>query len=303
MRCLVTGGAGFIGSHLVDKLIDIGYQVTIIDNLYTGSPANVNSAANFVQGDIRDTDLVQKLMREVDVCFHLAAITSVMVSNQEWSMSNEVNLGGTIKIFEASRKLARSIPIIYASSAAVYGNNQNMPLRESELPAPINFYGLDKYASELHASVSASIYNIPSVGLRFFNVYGPRQDPSSPYSGVISIFVDKAKTKQNITIFGDGSQSRDFIHVSDVVDHLITAWKFVLSEQKASVLNVCTGHATSINELAQLVAQVSGNQTLLEYLPARTCDIKHSLGDPSLAISKLHITATTPLAVGLRELF
>ncbi len=187
MKFLVTGGCGFIGSHIVDALIDGGHEVVVIDNLVSGQLENLNSSARLVIGDIRSNGDVEKACDGVDGCFHMAAIASVEEARVNWLYTNSVNAGGTITLFSHSSK-TNKFPIVYASSAAVYGNPEKLPLNENSVTKPINAYGVDKLSCELHAKVAANIHGVSNVGLRFFNVYGPRQNPESPYSGVISIF-------------------------------------------------------------------------------------------------------------------
>ena len=178
MKYLVTGGAGFIGSHLTDFLINNDCEVIVLDNLSSGKIENVNQKAKFVQGSILDQKLCASLINEVDGCFHLAAIASVEIAKNEWFYTNQVNLAGSVNIFELAAK--KNIKVIYASSAAVYGNNDNLPLSEADTPLFASNYGLDKYTNELHARLGASLHNLKSIGLRFFKVYGQRQDPASP---------------------------------------------------------------------------------------------------------------------------
>ena len=178
----------------------------------------MNPKAEFVEGDIRDKKIIKDIIKTVDGCFHLAAIASVDMSVKKWSETHETNLTGTINIFEAIAKREDGvIPVVYASSAAIYGDNASVPLCESVQPSPLTPYGADKLSCELHARIAHLIHNVPSIGMRFFNVYGPRQDPKSPYSGVISIFIEKILNDQPITIFGDGTQTRDFVYVLSLI--------------------------------------------------------------------------------------
>ena len=239
---LVTGGLGFIGSHLAASLIDQGHHVRILDDLSTGHRENAPNGAEVIIGDVADEAIVKKSLENVDGCFHLAAVASVQRSNEAWLETHKANLTGTICILDEARRanVAGPIPVVYASSAAVYGDNSEVPLHEESAIKPLSAYGADKYGSELHAFVASNVHMVPTRGFRFFNVYGPRQDPKSPYSGVIAIFAEKLARRQTITIFGDGGQSRDFIYVGDVVRHLIAGMEN--ASQGAAVYNVCTGN-------------------------------------------------------------
>ena len=294
---LVTGGAGFIGSHLANALLAKGHGVTVLDDLSTGHRHNLPANARLVVGDILDAPLVQRLMAEADGCFHLAAIASVQRSVEDWSGTHRVNLTGTINILDAAR--ARRVPVVYASSAAIYGDQVRFPIREDAPRAPATAYGADKLGCELHAAVAGG-FGVPTAGLRFFNVYGPRQDPKSPYSGVISIFADRLSRGQPITIFGDGNQVRDFVHVSDVVRHLVEAMR--VASPQAPVFNVCTGKPTSIQALARTVRDLLGATAEIKWAPARPGDIRASLGCPRAATEALGTAATVSIEDGLRAL-
>jgi UDP-glucose 4-epimerase len=299
---LVTGGCGFIGSHLVDALLARGDRVRVLDDLSTGKRENLDPRAVLVMGDVADTALVSYAMHDVDGCFHLAAVASVERGNRDWLGTHRTNLTGTITIFNAARAndARGAIPVVYASSAAVYGDSAELPLSEERRTEPLSAYGADKLGCELHGRVASHVHGVRALGCRFFNVYGPRQDPASPYSGVISIFFDRISRTQPITIFGDGGQTRDFIYVADVVDALTRAMD--RKETDPSVLNVCTGRATSILDLAQAIATVHGAKADIRFEPARAGDIRASLGDPALAIKTLGHRAATSLLEGLSRM-
>ena len=287
---LVTGGAGFIGSHLVDALIASGHHVTVLDNMSTGKETNVNNNAKLIIGDIRDAELVNECMTGMSGCFHLAAVASVQQSVTEWRYTHEVNITGTINIFDAAAKVnAHPIPVVYASSAAVYGDNENVPLVESETPRPLSAYGADKLSCEHHAKVAGLLHKVPTKGFRFFNVYGPRQDPSSPYSGVISIFTNRISKMLPITIFGDGSQTRDFVFVKDVVTHLLAGLE--KADTEAEVLNVCSGKPTTIEQLAKVIYRIMKHKPMISFDDFRPGDIKLSIGEPAKAIKSLDVRA------------
>jgi len=244
---------------------------------------------------------VRAAMEGVDGCFHLAAIASVERSCLDWSGTHEVNLHGFINVLEAAAEANRRryVPVVYASSAAVYGDPASAPVDESCRPAPITAYAADKLACELHARVGALVHRIPSVGLRFFNVYGPRQDPSSPYSGVISIFADRLRRRREVTIFGDGQQTRDFVFVGDVVAALTAAMERASLEPH--VFNVCTGRPTSVQALVETLSTILGVKPAIAHRSARPGDIRTSVGDPSRLLRHLSVSARVALADGLRQ--
>jgi len=295
---LVTGGCGFIGSHLVERLLNEGHHVRILDNLSTGKRENVPVGCEIVIGDVADALAVDAAMRKMDGCFHLAAVASVQKSVEQWLETHRSNLTGTINVFNAARHTR--IPVVYASSAAVYGDNADMPLKEHATLRPLTAYGADKLGSELHGRVAAVVHGVPNTGLRFFNVYGPRQDPSSPYSGVISIFSERISQGKRITIFGDGEQARDFIYVLDVVNFLRTAMDNISTTPQ--VFNVCTGKATTIKQLARMLMTVRGERVSVERQATRKGDIRVSIGDPGYAMQHLGVKAQYALVDGLREL-
>jgi UDP-glucose 4-epimerase len=295
---LVTGGLGFIGSHLVDALQAQGSSVRVLDNLSNGKRANVAPSTEIIEGDVADHAAVAAAMAGMDGCFHLAAVASVAASNDDWVGTHRTNLTGAITVFDAARRARnRPVPVVYASSAAVYGDNPALPLSEQAATRPLTAYGADKLGCEQHARVALNVHGVPTVGLRFFNVYGPRQDPSSPYSGVISIFADRLRRGLPIEIFGDGEQTRDFVYVADVVAFLLRA----MAQEGAAgaVMNICTGRATSINALARTMAHVLGCEAEIIHRPARAGDIRASLGDPGQAQRLLGLAAATLLPSGL----
>lgn len=278
---LVTGGCGFIGSHLADHLIGEGHRVTILDDMSTGRLENKPLLAKLVVGDVADPDAVHQAMEGVDGVFHLAAVASVQRSREMWAETHRTNLSGTVTVFEAARSARNGgpVPVVYASSAAVYGDNAATPLREDAATRPLSAYGVDKLGCELHADVAWAIHGVPTTGFRFFNVYGPRQDPSSPYSGVISIFARRVAQGEDVTIFGDGEQVRDFVFVGDVVRFLVKAME--RRPQGAEVFNLCTGRPTSLLMLLEVLQELCGRRVRRVHQPARAGDIRVSIGDPS----------------------
>lgn len=298
-KFLVTGGCGFIGSHLCHDLAARGHHVRVLDDLSSGRTDNLPAGVELVIGDVVDDMAVAQAMADVDGCFHLAAIASVQRSNEEWIVSHRTNLTGAITVFDVARRSARAIPVVYASSAAVYGDTRHLPLAESTPPRPLTAYGADKLGCELHGRVASLVHGVATTGLRFFNVFGPRQDPRSPYSGVISLFAGRLAKGQPLTIFGDGRQTRDFVYVGDVVAHLWAAMVTMKAEPR--VLNVCTGQATTILELAEVLGELAGRPERIEFRPPRPGDIRASLGDPRLAIAHLGVAARITLREGLRQ--
>jgi UDP-glucose 4-epimerase len=296
---LVTGGAGFIGSHLCDALVQRGDSVRVLDDLSTGSRDNLPPGVPLIEADIADPNAMRAAIQGVDGAFHLAAIASVERGVTDWLGTHQANLTGTITLLDAIRRRGTPIPVVYASSAAVYGDCPTVPISEDAERRPLSAYGADKYACELHARVAGHVHGIPATGLRFFNVYGPRQDPRSPYSGVISIFCERVARGAPIDIFGDGDQTRDFVFVADVVAALLAAMRHPSSN--APVFNVCTGTPTSVLELARIVADLAGTAFDVRHLAPRAGEIRHSTGAPHRARAAFSLGEPVPLRIGLRK--
>jgi UDP-glucose 4-epimerase len=297
----ITGGAGFIGSHLADALLTAGHGVRILDDLSTGRLENLDPACVVIRGCVTDAQAVRTALEGVDGCFHLAAIASVERGNRDWLGTHRVNQTGTVTVLDTARALGR-IPVVYASSAAIYGDIGDTVAHEGLLPVPQTAYGADKLGSELHARVGFNVHGVPSMGMRFFNVYGPRQDPLSPYSGVISIFARLAMQGSPITVHGDGAQTRDFVFVADVVAHLVAAMGHLHTAGGAGVLNVCTGRATSVLDLARILQAEAGHaDAVIAHGPARAGDIRRSLGNPAAAVALLGIQAGVSLQDGMAQ--
>ena len=300
---VITGGAGFIGSHLADALLALGHDVRVLDDFSTGRAENLDPRCDVIRGDVCDPKSVQRAMLGASGCFHLAAIASVARANEDWLGTHRVNLGGTITVLDAARHLA-GVPVVYASSAAVYGRVSG--IADESLPAaPLTAYGADKRGSELHARAGTLVHGVPALGFRFFNVYGPRQDPNSPYSGVISIFAKKLALGEPIQVHGSGRQSRDFIYVADIVAYLLAGMRAlrdgrdVEAQSGAPAVNACTGRETSVLGLAHTIGHLLGHEPQIQYGPPRPGDIERSVGAPARAEALLGIKARTELRDGL----
>ncbi|ABK42687.1 NAD-dependent epimerase/dehydratase [Magnetococcus marinus MC-1] len=299
---LITGGCGFIGSHLADALLARGDGVRILDDLSTGKRENVQGTCEIILGDVADSQTVRQAMQGVDGCFHLAAVASVARSNEDWVGTHRINQTGSVNVFDAARhaKDGQPVPVVYASSAATYGACQTLPIHEDAPRNPLTAYGADKLGSELHAVVASGVHGVPTCGFRFFNVYGPRQDPSSPYSGVISIFTNRMRVGQDVTIFGDGGQTRDFVYVADVVAHLLAGMDRATGEAK--VYNVCTGREITLLQLALMIRSLLDSKIAIHHGEPRAGDIRESLGDPRRATAELGVRAEITLEDGLKRL-
>ena len=292
---LVTGGCGFIGSHLCRALLSRGDAVRVLDDLSTGSAASLSPEVDLIEGDVADPVTVRRALCGVDGCFHLAAVASVERCNREWLRAHRTNLTGALTVFDAA--VSKNTPVVYTSSAAVYGDGASLPLSEKSARQPLSAYGADKLGCELHASAASKVHGLRSVGLRLFNVYGPGQDPKSPYSGVISLFCDRVRRGIPIEIFGDGNQTRDFVFVADVVVGLSRAMEHPMSD--APVFNICSGQRTSVLELARAIATLGGGGLEIRFRPERGGDVRHSCGDPTAARRALGLGVPTELTTGL----
>lgn len=298
-KALVTGGAGFIGSHLVEALVSAGIGVAVLDNLSSGHFSNlaqVQDRIEFYNNDIRQLPALTQAAQGCDAVFHLAAVVAVQQTIDDPVGSAMVNDIGTINVLEAARR-NRIARFVLASSCAVYGDDPRLPKHEAMKPLPTSPYAVHKLSAEHHGRVYSELFGLKTSSLRFFNVFGPRQDPSSPYSGVISIFMTRAIANQAPVIFGDGSQSRDFVYVKDVVNALILAANS--NKAAGAVMNIGTGNNISINRLWDLIASLTGRQLAPVYAPARAGDILHSVADINLAGSLLKYRPGFSLEQGL----
>lgn len=310
-RILITGGSGFIGTHLIDDLSRHGFQCF---NLDIKAPAAPSAAKHFLE-DVRNTKRLSEIIRDecIDLVVHFAAIVSVPVCENEPTTSTSVNLIGTESVCEAVRitsytngQIGKVIPIVFASSAACYGRlgDNGIAVHESmSLDSFEGFYAFQKYSSEKLLEQYARRFQIPSISFRFFNVYGKGQDPTSPYSGVITRFKRFLEDKKPITVFGDGSQTRDFISVRDIVMAIRLGIQSKWSPAKALVMNLGTGRSTTVKELGSLMMDMAGSRLPFDHHPHRIGDIKHSLADTGKAEIHLGFRAQIRLENGLKDLF
>ncbi|MGH8506645.1 MAG: NAD-dependent epimerase/dehydratase family protein [Stenotrophobium sp.] len=299
-RIMVIGGAGFIGSHVVEALLVKGHSVRVFDDLSTGKLQNLplnHPDLELRIGNILDHASLRDALNDIHGCIHLAAQVSAARSVEEPRESALCNVLGFINVLEAARSLQLK-RLVYASSAAVYGNCPNLPLVEDETPKPVNPYGLEKHVDELYADLYFRQYGLRALGLRFFNVYGPRQDPSSPYSGVISKFLDCLSAEHAPCIFGDGSQTRDFIHVRDVAQACLVA----LESEYCGVCNVATGQRVNLLRMVDILSAAMDVTVTPEFAPARAGDIRHSCGSSERLQRQLCHKPRIDLELGLTEL-
>ncbi len=299
-RVLVTGGAGFIGSNLVDALLAKGYAVRILDDLSTGKRTNLpldNPEVELIEGDVANAALVHEVMIGCSAVVHLAAVASVQASVDDPVRTHQSNFIGTLNVCEAMRQTGVK-RVVFASSAAVYGNNgEGESISEDTPKAPLTPYASDKLASEYYLDFYRRQHGLEPVIFRFFNIFGPRQDPSSPYSGVISIFSERAVKGLPITIFGDGEQTRDFLYVGDLVNILMQAIEATDIEEGA--VNVGLNKATTLNQMLQALGDVVGELPPISYGPARSGDIRHSRADNSRLLQRFTLGNITPMKEGL----
>ncbi|MBV4538212.1 NAD-dependent epimerase/dehydratase family protein [Pseudomonas urmiensis] len=300
---LITGGAGFIGSHLCDALLDKGYAVRIVDDLSTGKRANLrldHPKLELIEGDVADAELVARAASGCRAVVHLAAVASVQASVDDPVKTHQSNFIGTLNVCEAMR-LNGVRRVLFASSAAVYGNNgEGQSIVEDTPKAPLTPYAVDKLASEQYLDFYRRQHGLEPVVFRFFNIFGPRQDPSSPYSGVISIFSERATQGKPITVFGDGEQTRDFLYVGDLVQVMVQALEQEQVEEGA--VNIGLNQATSLNQLLAALKQVVGSLPEVSYGAARSGDIRHSRADNQRLLARFAFPEPTPIVVGLAQL-
>lgn len=300
--CLVTGGAGFIGSHLVEALLQRGDRVRVLDNLSSGRLANIAAVfpkIEFIEGNIQDETVVQQAMAGVELVFHLAAVVSVPQSMVRPQEAESINVIGTLNLLQAARA-AGVFRLILSSTCAIYGDEPILPKIESMPPQPQSPYAISKLAAEQYCRLFTTTFGLETMALRYFNVFGPRQDPTSPYSGVISIFVDQMARGLPVTIFGSGEQTRDFVFVSDVVRANLLAAQ--TPEAGGQVINIGTGRPVTIHQLfAMLSRQLQYDRPPL-YQPARPGDVLHSYADAGQARTVLGWQPQVSFGEGLRRL-
>jgi UDP-glucose 4-epimerase len=301
MNVLVTGGAGFIGSHLVEGLVGAGHRVRVLDDLATGRAENLRhleSAIELREDTILDAEALRRSMEGIEVVFHQAAIPSVPRSVRNPVLSNEVNVTGTLNVLLAARD-GGVRRLIYAASSSAYGGTPGHARVETMPTQPLSPYAVAKLAGEHYCQVFTQLYGLETVCLRYFNVFGPRQDPRSEYAAVIPRFIIALRARQPLTIYGDGTQSRDFTYVGNVVAANLQA--MIAPGVSGEVFNIACGQQTSLNELARQLGKIAGVEPAIEYLPARRGDVPHSLADISKARVVLGYKPVVSLATGLRR--
>ncbi|HMS96845.1 MAG TPA: NAD-dependent epimerase/dehydratase family protein [Tabrizicola sp.] len=297
---LITGGCGFVGSHLADALLARGDRVVVLDNLSSGKRENLPAGVRLIEGSVDNPRAVEQAITGCAGVFHLAGVASVAWCNEHWRDGHLTNQTGTVTVLEAAKGAGR-IPVIYTSSAAVYGETSDGAVEENRQVRPLTAYGADKYGSELHARIAWEVHGVPSVGLRPFNIYGPRQDPSSAYSGVISIFNSRLASGLPVTVHGDGNQTRDFVFVADVVRFLMAAMD--RSDAVAGrVFNACTGRSTTLLDLIAILGRLHRVTPEIVHVAGRVGDIRHSRGDATQAQEALGVRADIRLDEGLQSL-
>lgn len=300
---LVTGGCGFIGSHIAEALVKQKQMVIVYDDLSSGYERNIASFRDkitFIEADIRDVRTLTDAMQGVDYVFHEAAMVSVFDSVERPIDNHDINITGTLNILVAARECGVK-RIVTASSAAVYGDDPTLPKTEEMIPCPESPYALAKIVNEYYMRLFANLYGLETVVLRYFNVYGPRQDPGSMYSGVIAKFSDHIQAGQNPTVFGDGLQTRDFIFVQDVVEANFLAMNN-RKLGKGEVFNIATGHSTSLLDLLDILKDIVGKNINPRFKDSRRGDIRHSVADITRAQRKLGFTPRHDLWKGLGKL-
>jgi nucleoside-diphosphate-sugar epimerase len=299
--CLVTGGAGFIGSHIAEALVKRGDCVRVLDSLITGhreNLAHIKDRIEFIEGDIRDINATRRAVEGARVIFHEAAIPSVPRSVAEPDLNHDVNVNGTFNVLMAARE-AGVRRVVYAASSSAYGDTEALPKHEEMAPSPLSPYAAAKLFGEYYCQVFTQVYGLETVSLRYFNVFGPRQDPSSPYSGVISKFVTALLNGEAPVIYGDGGQSRDFTYVANVVDANLRAAES--AQANGQIMNLGVGERVTLNQLLAELQKIIGSNLTPRHEEFRTGDIRHSLADISRAESLIGYRPLVGLAEGLEH--
>jgi nucleoside-diphosphate-sugar epimerase len=297
---LVTGGAGFIGSHLAEELVRRGHRVRIVDSLITGKRANIEhiSPVDFIEADLADLDVARRAVDGCEFVLHQAAIPSVPRSVKDPITSNRANVDATLNVLVASRD-AGVRRVVFAGSSSVYGNSATLPKHEEMTPNPLSPYALQKLVGEQYLQMFTRLYGLETVSIRYFNVFGPRQDPGSPYSGVISVFATALLENRPPTIYGDGEQTRDFTYVANVVDGVLRACE--APQASGEAINVATGGRISLNELFEEMRRIVGGTVKPTYAEPREGDVRDSQADIRKAGAILGYEPIVPFADGLRR--
>ena len=302
-KILVTGGAGFIGSNLTEALLKRGHLVRVLDNFSTGKRENLVFDKAFpsleiIEGDIRDLSICQRAMKDIEYVFHQAALPSVQRSVEDPLTSNSVNVGGTLNVLLAARD-AGVRRLIYASSSSVYGDTPTLPKVEEMLPIPLSPYALQKYIGEQYGRLFFKLYGLETVSLRYFNVFGPKQDPNSIYSAVIPKFIDALLEGRSPIVFGDGEQSRDFTYIDNVVQANLLAMSAAYLNGEA--INIACGKKTSLNQLLNFLKEIVGSKVSPSYEEPRKGDVRHSLADIQKGKKILNYEPEVEIEVGLKK--
>ncbi len=301
---VVTGGAGFIGSHLVERLLRDGARVRVLDNFSEGTRANLafprelQRRLEVVRGDVTDLDTVRRVIRGARYVYHQAAMRSVPRSVKDPLGANENNVTGTLHVLEAARR-AKVARVVYASSSSVYGDAPELPKREDQTPSPISPYAVSKYADELYANMWTKLYGVETVGLRYFNVYGPRQDPRSEYAAVIPRFIVWGLKGMPLEVHGDGEQSRDFTYIDNVVDANLAA--ATAPKAPGEAFNVGCGSRISLNDIIAMLEKTLGRSLKRKHTPSRAGDVRHTLADTSKAKRLLGLEPRVDFEEGFRR--
>ena len=300
-KCLVTGGAGFIGSHIVQGLLERGDKVRVLDNFSTGKEENLKDfqgEIDLIKGDLREPTDLEKAIQNIEYIFHQAAFVSVPLSMEDPEECFEVNANGTIKLLSAAKESGVK-RVVLASSAAVYGDNTAVPLTEGAQLNPLSPYAASKRVGEIYTKIYSNLLNLDVVALRYFNVYGPRQNPESDYAAVIPIFIKKILAGKNPTIYGDGGQSRDFVYIGDIVRANMLAAESI--QAAGQVINICSGTEVNLLQLVENLSIIINREVQPNFERERPGDIYRSSGDPALAEEVLEFKPRMDLETGLRK--
>jgi nucleoside-diphosphate-sugar epimerase len=301
IHCLVTGGAGFIGSHIVRRLVKQGYAVRVVDNLSTGIESrlsDIRRSIEFIKADLADPGLCDDVVSGIQYVLHQAAVPSVPRSIQNPVGTHRSNVTATLNLLESCRK-NKVRRFIYASSSSIYGDTEVLPKREDMVPNPLSPYALQKFVSERYCQLYNQLFNLETLCLRYFNIFGPFQDPNSEYSAVIPKFIRKLLGREPLTVFGDGEQSRDFTYVENVVEANLRALE--AAEAQGKVLNIGCGERITLNRLIRSLEEILGIHATVNYVPPRAGDVRHSLADISQAKNILGYSPLVGVEEGLRR--